>query len=60
MFWKKLNNIEALINFSSNINAINLFFAKKLGLIITWKINIKSQKGNALLLYTYIIIMKFF
>lgn len=60
MFWKKLNNIEALINFSSNINAINLFFAKKLGLIITWKINIKSQKIKALLLYTYIIIIKIF
>lgn len=59
IFLNKLNNISTILNFASKINIINLFLAKKLGLI-NWKTNIKASKIDNLLLNMYKIIIIIF
>lgn len=59
IFLNKLNNISTILNFASKVNIINLFLAKKLGLI-NWKTNIKASKIDNLLLNMYKIIIIIF
>lgn len=46
------NEVQALINSNSKINVITLVYAEKLGFII-WKISVRAQKIDSLLLKIY-------
>lgn len=51
-FQKDDNEVQALFNSRSEVNAINLAYAKKLGLRI-WKTNVDAQKIDETSLATF-------